>query len=568
MSFVNPHMLWALLVIPALVVLRLLLPRRMHVMTAVLSLWRAAAEKLATRGRTHPTRSDVLLGVLLLAVTLLILAGAGLQCSHQRGRPPDVKIIIDASPSMKAVEPNGRTRYALAKERTRNIMTAVYGIGPPLPNPFPVYSVGPEKIEQFAVEMATQGHVLLATDLPCGDGPNLRVVHVGTPRENLSIMAFAAANGELFVRINRYGGNGSRLVQVTIFGGNGPKPAVRSAARTLTVKETATVVFPFDLAGLDWLACRISPPEGQSNSLDALAWDDVAWLSRRWTNRIRVRLVGEPSKWLRRAMADDPRVAWTEQAGTAADLLIANETPPAGAAQWVLQISGGEQAVPTEGRLVVTDPDSALMRNVDTSGVRIAKRNAPLAVGEATVLATLDGKPAITLRSLGGRRIVEVGFSLDQTNSNWVTQRSFPVFLSRLIELVRKDRPVAFADDFGSLPVGSPLPPVTGLEKIDATALLTNPTRPAEMKPLLPSRRLGRVGCRFLVVNGRTLPIAAWSASEHESDLSKTRPEAFDTAEYVASLSKLREETITPLWPWLLVAALIAIGVAWGWLRR
>ncbi len=567
-------MLWTLLVIPALVVLRLLLPRRLRVMTAVLGLWRAAAEKLATRGRTHPARSDVLLAVLLLAAALLILAGAGLQWSDVREEPVAITILLDGSPSMSAREDDGQTRLQIANDIVRDVneaFTRLLGQPFQLPRqqmPKDQPSDAPlsrRMIENRAAELATDGSVLLITDQPANAPGNVHVLQVGSPRENIAIAAFATGNDEVFVRLAQYGGDGSRTVQVTIFGGKGNESAVRTAARTITINKTATAVFPFDLAGLDWLACRISPPEGQG-PLDALAWDDIAWLSRRWTNRIRVRLIGEPSKWLRRAMADDPRVAWTEQTevvasdATAVDLLIANKTPPTGTAPWILQITGGEQTVPTEGRLVVSDPDSALMRNVNLSGVRIAKRSEPAAVGEATVLATLDDTPAITLRSLGGRRIVEIGFSLEQTNSNWVTQRSFPVFLSRLIELVRKDRPVAFADEFGALPVDSPSSP--------AVALLTDPTRPAEMKPLLSSRRLRRIGCRFLVVGGRTLPLATWSTDAEESDLSKVRPTAFDAAEYVASLPKQRKGTVTPLWPYLLAAALIAVGIAWGWLRR
>ena len=121
MPFANPHMLWALLVIPALVVLRLLLPRRLRVMTAVLGLWRAAAEKLATRGRTHPARSDVLLAVLLLAAALLILAGAGLQWSDVREEPVAITILLDGSPSMSAREDDGQTRLQIANDIVRDV---------------------------------------------------------------------------------------------------------------------------------------------------------------------------------------------------------------------------------------------------------------------------------------------------------------------------------------------------------------------------------------------------------------------------------------------------------------
>jgi len=97
---------------------------------------------------------------------------------------------------------------------------------------------------------------------------------------------------------------------------------------------------------------------------------------------------------------------------------------------------------------------------------------------------------------------------------------------------------------------------------------MTDPTKPAEPPTVGKPSRLDRVGCWFISVDGRPKPVAAWSPSDDESDLSTAEPQTFDAAAYVASLPVRREGTLDPQWPWLVAATLVLLAAAWWWLRR
>lgn len=118
LTFAAPAFLWALAALPVVILLHLARRRRRSREVAGLFLWHRAREVTARRPRPRPTW---LLLLQLLAVAALALALARPQLAVSA--PPDRVLVIDASASMAARDPDG-VRLDKARAAARDLLDA------------------------------------------------------------------------------------------------------------------------------------------------------------------------------------------------------------------------------------------------------------------------------------------------------------------------------------------------------------------------------------------------------------------------------------------------------------
>ena len=117
MEFLNPGALFGLLALPLLLIPYLLRRKPRRLVFSSLLLFMTGSEQLSGRPLgTDPFAADFFLQLLLLALLILALSEPVFSV-----RPTSIAIVLDNSASMQSLE-NGKTRFALAKERAGGVI--------------------------------------------------------------------------------------------------------------------------------------------------------------------------------------------------------------------------------------------------------------------------------------------------------------------------------------------------------------------------------------------------------------------------------------------------------------
>jgi len=115
MWFANPAALWALLLIPPLLLLYMLRHRPVRQRVPSLLLWQGVADAQVSTSPFQWLRRSVSLLLMLAALLLLVLALSGLRIPEGRAAGLPLVVVLDTTASMQAETENG-TRIDLARE--------------------------------------------------------------------------------------------------------------------------------------------------------------------------------------------------------------------------------------------------------------------------------------------------------------------------------------------------------------------------------------------------------------------------------------------------------------------
>ena len=441
MTFLAPGFLWLLAALPAVVALHYLKTRRREQPVSALFLWEQAERDASHRRRfsLHWLLLLQLLSVALLALALArpVLAGQG---------DPDRVLVIDASASMAAEDPDGvRLVKALAAARPYldgSGRTAVIRAGLEAE----VISGPDAAAADRAVALAGLTAADAAADLERAvdlgrslvPGAELHVFSDSSARRfagvtwhqvaggghNLGITGFEVDGGRAFVRV---GSSWPRPQRVTVKLERDGSPA-GEAELLVPARGHAGTSFPlFGDAGL--FRAHLTPPEG-----DALQLDDEAWAGTRQLGWFML----DPSEPLERALEALPGLDRAASAASA-DVLIAQNgtalpaTSPAGVIRFAPRA-----ADPVYQQIRDWAAAHPLLRFTELQDVRVGLDPAAAEQAEenrsgAEVLArAADLTPVLTAWTEGRTRFVGLAFNPAQTDL--IYRPAFPVLTANIID--------------------------------------------------------------------------------------------------------------------------------------
>jgi hypothetical protein len=619
-----PSGLWLLSLLAPLVLLYVLKVRRQRVTVSSTWLWAAAARDIAAKSPFKRLVPQVPLALEMLALALLALSLArpATRGGHIAG--DHVAIVVDTSASMGALEPDGRSRLAHARDAASAVIRA---LGPgaqaviidagrdarvvsAMDSDRRRLEASVAKLEASDAEgRMTQAIATASTQLrPFERGARLVVisdgaladrdafassnlpielVRVAEPIDNAAIVRLDVASSEdpsshheqvqAFAMVQNYGLK-PRSLYVTLNERNVSEP-LASRRIDLGPGERAPVVLAFEPAPGDagaGLVVELSPH-------DALVSDDRAY--GRVPSGAKLEVVMAPAKanaWVARALASDPNVellgtslAGLASAGVAPDALVVidgacPENPP-GADLLVLNPPTGPCGTTVVGASI-DNPIVTSWAEVDTrlrflslDGVELKTAHRLEADSPQSALVQSREGTLIADASTPGRTATVVGF--DVGDSNWPLKASFVLFMRNVVELARSHRLR-----------GAEAPARTGeayslrvpVEVTEVELETPNGTRQKlsarDGLCVIPS--LAQAGFYFAVFQGKTKGSALFSAnltSERESDL---RPRALPLSQGKPVTVRGSRELADAVsdWSWLLAAlalGLVALDVWW-----
>lgn len=536
MSFAAPMFLWALLAVPLVVLLHFLRIERTRREVAALFLWREAQEMAEARRKTSPTW--------LLLVQVLFVTAAALALAQPRisfAGPPDAVLVLDASASMTAREPNGRTRLDAARAeasavagRSGRVAVVRAGLDATVVHPLDDdraaleralggLAAGDRRADleralELAEDVAAGGRVHVFTDAEVAPREGLTVHPVGSAVLNAGIVAFDVGLQEAFVAVAT---NDVRPMEVEV-GLLLDGEAVASTSLFVPAGGQGTATFPLSRSGI--YEARLTPPAG-----DALALDDVAYAGRPDL----LVTIDRPNEPLQRALAALPGVGVrVTAADAAADVRVRTGVDPAG-------LEPGRYIVVAEP---AAEPDYRIVRDVDRAHplMRFADvREAVVGIspgwppeepadegGEAWTVLARDASltPLIRYRDDGERQVLQLGFHPSQTDL--ILRPAFPALIANAIRAFRgEDR----------LPLGAVVEAAVGATRV--------------LEP------------GIYEVGGRERAVSLLSVDETRL---REAPQAADVEPRDAPVWTERARGLAP---WLLAAALAALAAEW-WLSR
>jgi hypothetical protein len=359
LAFAAPAFLWLLASLPVIVLLHFLRSRTRRVEVSALFLWERAREVAERRRRFTPTWSLLLQ---LLAATLAALALA--QPDLRLQGPPDLVVVIDASASMAAVDPEG-ARMERAREVVRDLADDAgrvalvrAGTEPRLAFGFSSdraaldaaleaftpadHGVDLDRAVALALDLAGEGddaraRVVLIGDDPGPERSGVTRVDVGGSGENIGIVGFDLGIQQAFVAVAS-NAVGPRSVGVEV---RQDGALLASADLLVPSGDQASVTFPIDVGAGVVEARLVGLP-----ATDALSLDDVAYAGQRPLQVV----VDADVESVMRALAAVPGVA-TRLTGlartTPADVRVLTGVDPEAAPSGDLILLPDPQAEPT-----------------------------------------------------------------------------------------------------------------------------------------------------------------------------------------------------------------------------
>lgn len=457
LAFLAPQFLWALLALPVVVLLHFLRTRRRPRIVSALFLWRQASEAASVHRRFSPTW---LLLLQLLFVTLAALALARPVVSMQG--PPDQVVVIDASASMAARDPDGvrmdkaRTvaRSLLSGRRRSALVRA--GLDATLTVPFTasVNEFGSalqtltaadrgadlERALSLARSLAPDGVIHLISDSP-PPGGRFRYHPVGGDAVNHGITAFETSLGQAYLAV---GSNDPRPQEVTVRLLRSDEELARSSV-LVPAGGQANLTFPVT-EGEGFLEARLEPPAN-----DALDLDDVAYAGRRVLDVVVEQESGPLMRALDALAGVDYRVGTAASAAADLTVLFGADPEELGDGNFLVFASRSEEPVYRNVRDWAQGDE--LLRFVDLREVVVGlSPDGPTEEPEGwEVLArAADLTPVLARRSGEAGTVVWAAFHPSQTDM--VLRPAFPTFVANLIDSFRGESSIALGS---SLPDGS-----------------------------------------------------------------------------------------------------------------
>ena len=622
-----PSGLWLLGLLAPLVLLYVLRIRRQRVTVSSTWLWAATARDLAAKS---PFRRLVAQVPLLLELLALVLLALSLSRPASRGghiAGDHVAIVVDTSASMAALEPDGRSRLAHARDAASAVVRALAPgaqaviveagreahVVSAMDSDRHRLEASLEKLEASDAEgRMTQAIAMASSQLRpyerntrlvvVSDGAiadrdafatsnlPIELVQVGAPTDNAGIVRLDIASAEdpsthhdqvqAFAMVENFGTK-PRSLYVTLSERNVREP-LASRRVDLNPGERTPVVLGFEPARGDagaGLIVELSPH-------DALPSDDRAY--GRVPSGAKLQVVMAPQNgnpWVARALASDPNVelvgtslAGLPSAGVAADALVvaigACPNAPPGGDLLILNPPPGPCGTTLVGPNIdhpaVTswaevDPR---LRFLSLDGVELKSAHRLEADSPQAALVLSREGTLISDATTPGRSVTIVGF--DVGDSNWPLRASFVLFMRNVVELARSHRlRGAEAPARAGEPYSLRVP-------VDVTEVeIEGPTGSrqtlAARAGLCVVPTLPHTGFYFATYTGKTKASALFAAnltSERESDL-RPHPLTVSGGQPVAARGARELADSVVDWSWLLSGvALGLIGLDVWWVTR
>lgn len=554
--------------------------RHPRVLVPSLLLWRRVLDEDRQVSFWERVRKAVSYALAVL-VPLLVVLALGRPERHAAGSAGGpLTIVLDSSLSMLAERPDGRTRWAAARDRALSLaggdadvtlLTTADGIvggptsdrealrvalnrvGPAEPGPFP----------QVAQDFSPAGgsDVLFITDgvTPYDVPSGVRVESVFAAASNAAITAFDVRRDwrtpgryEAYVELANFSDE-PRQLTLTIDAG-----AARIFERAVTVNadEIVRQSLPFDAGEGGVVRAAIA------GSADAVKQDDEAFA---WVASARpsvVTLVTRRNVPLEELLAFDgtvtvERIEPEQYRGSGRGIMIfdrwAPDQPPSQPALFIapppvawLPAAAGPERPAVWAR---ADESHPAVRGVDGRTLRFDEVLAYDLKGWNPLAFTARGTPLVAVREPGG--VGHALFAFDLTRGNIANDPAFPVLVGDVLEWFARTSPVR-VEQPGTIRLPAD---VTAVRRVDGGAVTLNRVGEVTVADLrqpgvyLAERPSGQVA---IAINAGT---RASSNVRHASRAGASASEA--------------PRSRTPLWMWLVVvaAALVALEF-YTWHRR
>ncbi len=454
MSLLYPAALWGLLLLPVIVLLRMLARRPRRLVVPSLIPWRSAV-RAQDVPRSRALRVDGQLLLQLLVATVIVLAVSGPQFGKKKISALPLAIVIDNSASMSLP---GRLDEARAKVQAElQVLKTPLSISLWTSSPVPLKVAGPvsspKQILKDIGEIkavpcggdmtaalvaagggAGSGSLLLGlTDDSRGLGASgaMRIIQVGSPAENLGIVA-AALEGDLFFCAVRNNALRSRDVTVTLNCAGKISRIVRK------IKPGARQAYIFN---------GIKAQSGfglLSIAEDSLSADNHLAFSLAPGTKTELQVAAG------KGAASTSRVLSALGLGRAVHVPLGSSTADPG-----LRVYSGlwPKGIPEGGFAIVIDPSPGSFDGCQITEKRFAcdlvlqgsffpyAAGFKIAVSSAAEMKTAPG--CQVLLADNGRALITLSkkrnvclFAFDPQQTAWVKHPSFPVFFARLLEEV------------------------------------------------------------------------------------------------------------------------------------
>ncbi|MEO7909617.1 MAG: VWA domain-containing protein [Roseiflexaceae bacterium] len=606
MTFLLPLGLLALLTLPVVLLLHLLRERRRRVAVPSLLHW----QNLPRKNEGERIRRLPL--TLLLLLHLLVAALIGLALGQPQlvgalgGAAHQTAIIIDTSTSMAARD-GGSTRFALARERARAVLSGMgsgdhvilIAAGPTArvvasgadeptallaaldqlrPGGTGTDMDGALTLAEAAFDQQRVRQVLVLSDgaLPPAAARTVAAPldwqQVGDEQPNRAIVAFAARSTGANVQVYARAANFSATPIQTSVQLYGDDQALGS--RNVAIAAGGETE-------LTWtLPARYNQLRAALDGRDALPQDDDGFLSLAQTRAVKALLVSDKPDALRRALAAIPGVSvtviapasYSAASASAAGLTLFDSylpqawpdgailalNPPADSAL----IAVGQRSAPqSSGELTRS---GALLEGLGLEGVRFGTPHQVQPPAWAATQLALGDTPLI-LRGRNGTHEIAI-WAFDLADSNLPTRLAFPLLVARTVrDLTPPALPASIAT--GARLALRPDPrasviTLSGPEGMQATMVVSSSTAIDAL--MLPGfYRLEERADGATIFRGQ---VAVNAGAAIESDLRPRPAPSIVGAEQAADATPQRE--VRDIWPWLALAALAVLMLEWGYTHR
>lgn len=462
LGFLAPQFLWALLAIPAVILLHFIRARKKPYEVSALFLWKQAKELAEARRRFNPS---LLLLLQLAFVTFAALALA--QPTLSLSGPPDRVLIVDVSASMAARDADG-VRLAKAVTEAKDLVRGAgrvavvrAGLGAAVVQGLTSDLGAVERALDelvaadreadlgralsLALSVAPEAEIHIFTDTEPPPGNRASLHGVGGDALNLGISTFDIGLQQAFVAVVS---NHPRPQEVDLELSQDGSIVART---TLLVPAAgqANVSFPLENAS-GFFEARIIVPDW-----DALRLDDTAYAGKR---DLRVAL-NAPDDALERALRAIPNLSYQvlpnaalNAPGFGAHVLIGVSPESLSEGNYLLFATPSDELVFKTVRS--WDRSDPLLRFVDLSGavVGLSDTVTPAEPGWQVLAQTGDLSPVISRREAQSLYIVAANFNPSQTDL--VNRSGFPLFVANVMNAFRDGTPLVLGEP---LPQGATL---------------------------------------------------------------------------------------------------------------
>lgn len=415
MKFETPAALWALSSLILLVLFSLWRQAAAKVTVPSLALWKKIPERNPpVRALRRPKwRFELLLQALAIAAAVGALAGPYRETSELK--PRRIAIVVDTSPRMSAanrLQEFKAAAAALVKDKLPGDEISWYAAAPSPrkvrdPAEIRVVDAHVELEPLLAAARAGADHVLLFTDRPV-DGAKL--ILRAAPADNVGIVAFTAADDEVFIRIVNHGA---------------PRPIpVELAAGDLKVRDTIPVGRTVWSRRGDY--SKASTVRVSLDVADSFPRDDAVEAVRLAEPTTTVSVAGLLHPQVLKALRSIPGAVVRTGDGPAR-VAVGIDAPP-GPGDLRIRL------LPARGRLTgeAVVSNHPLMADLDKRGRELAQVFGELPAGDRVgrPLITIGGKAAAVANGNDVRLCVDV--------SEWGNSLpSLPIFFANAVEVAR-----------------------------------------------------------------------------------------------------------------------------------